>query len=260
MAHLDRGYPVAIVASIGLHGLILAMAIIGWTPERETPRVKTPRHVEATLLELDAGAPEPREDTARQQEAERQAEQQRQEQARQEQQRREEERRAEQRRQQEQRQKEQARKERQEAERRERERQEAERREREREEQRRRQREEAMARSMAEEEARRQAEEAAEVVGSFSDYIDNQVAANWSRPPSARRGMEVTLEIRLVPTGRVVGVTVVESSGNPAFDRSAEQAVLRVGQFDRLQGMDSTIFERNFRRFRLRFRPEDLRL
>lgn len=263
MIHTDRGYPVAILSSLGLHGLLVVVAVIGWSSGPSEPRTPTPRYIEATLLEMEPRAPEPREDTAQQEAAREAAEQQRQQQARQEQQRREEERRAEQRRQEEQRQQ-QARREaeerqqREEAERRERERQEAERRRQE--EMQRQQREEALARSMAEEDARRQAEAQAEVVGTYSDYIRNQIEANWSRPPSARRGMTVTLEIQLVPTGRVVGVTIAQSSGNEAVDRSAEQAVYRVGQFDRLQGMDSAIFERNFRRFRLQFQPADLRL
>ncbi len=113
---------------------------------------------------------------------------------------------------------------------------------------------------MAAEEERRRAEKAAEVVGTYTDYMRDQIEANWSRPPSARRGMQVVLEIQLVPTGRVVGVSVVKSSGNDAVDRSAEQAVHRVEQFDRLQEMDAAIFERNFRRVRLEFQPADLRL
>lgn len=111
----------------------------------------------------------------------------------------------------------------------------------------------------------REAEEIAAVtnreqVMSYSALIEQQVAANWSRPPSARRGMVVELRVSLVPTGRVVDVEVVSSSGDAAFDRSASQAVLKAEPFDRLQELSSQVFEDNFRTFRFRFSPDDLRL
>jgi hypothetical protein len=36
--------------------------------------------------------------------------------------------------------------------------------------------------------------------------------------------------------------------------------VYKVARFDDLQGMKGAMFEANFRRFRLMFKPEDLRL
>lgn len=88
--------------------------------------------------------------------------------------------------------------------------------------------------------------------------IKQEIAQNWSRPPSARRDMEAMLRVRLVPTGEVVEVSVAKSSGNSAFDRSA---VLAVEKADRFQvPNDSSQFERNFREFNVLFRPEDLRL
>lgn len=99
-----------------------------------------------------------------------------------------------------------------------------------------------------------------EQVMSYSALIEQKVAANWSRPPSARRGMVVELRVSLVPTGRVVDVEVVSSSGDAAFDRSASQAVLKAEPFERIQELPSQVFEDNFRTFRFRFSPDDLRL
>ena len=65
--------------------------------------------------------------------------------------------------------------------------------------------------------------------------------------------------IQLIPTGEVVSVTLASSSGNAAFDRSAVVAVEKAGQFPELQKLDSRLFEKNFRRLRLKFKPEDLR-
>ena len=104
------------------------------------------------------------------------------------------------------------------------------------------------------------AENDEQIAGAYSDIISQRVSGNWSRPPSARRNMEVELLIKLVPTGRVVGVTVAKSSGNAAFDRSAEQAVLKANSFPELKNIEPRVFEKYFRNFRMVFRPEDLRL
>ncbi len=123
-----------------------------------------------------------------------------------------------------------------------------------------RQLEQDLASALAEEEEFLVAENDAQLVSSYSAYIFDRVAGNWNRPPSARRGMEVELLIQLVPTGQVVSVMVVQSSGNAAFDRSAEQAVHKVGRFEKLKELPPRVFENDFRKLRLVFRPEDLRL
>ena len=86
-----------------------------------------------------------------------------------------------------------------------------------------------------------------------------RITQNWRRPPSARNGMEVLLIISLVPTGEVVGISVSSSSGSMAFDRSAIAAVERVARFPEVTVLSISDFERYFRRFPLRFKPEDLR-
>ena len=99
--------------------------------------------------------------------------------------------------------------------------------------------------------------------GSLTDtvaaVIRQAVIARWTRPPSARNGMVAVLEIALVPTGDVVGVSVIESSGNVAFDRSAINAVEKAARFPEVKELERATFERDFRRFQLIFRPEDLR-
>jgi TonB family protein len=70
--------------------------------------------------------------------------------------------------------------------------------------------------------------------------------------------MEALLKVFLVPTGEVVDVTLLTSSGNDSFDRSA---LLAVRKAERFQVPDAPKqFERNFREFEVLFRPEDLRL
>ena len=91
---------------------------------------------------------------------------------------------------------------------------------------------------------------------SYAAAIREAIVEAWSRPPSARLGMQARLRVDLVPSGDLLGVTILDSSGNPAFDRSAEQAVRKVGRFD--VPKESRLFEKSFRRFTLLFKPEDL--
>lgn len=113
---------------------------------------------------------------------------------------------------------------------------------------------------LAVEDASREAESEQVLVNSYIAKIMAQVESVWSRPPSARNGMQAVLVVNLIPTGEVVNVSVAETSGNAAFDTSAVNAVYKVERFDDLRGMSSAMFEANFRRFRLIFKPEDLRL
>jgi colicin import membrane protein len=91
---------------------------------------------------------------------------------------------------------------------------------------------------------------------SFRAGIYELVRKNWSRPPSARNGMSARLLVELIPTGEVISVTVIEGSGNSAFDQSAEQAVRQARRF--VVPNDNAKFERYFRRFYFLFQPEDL--
>lgn len=117
-----------------------------------------------------------------------------------------------------------------------------------------------LARAVAEEEgAAAAAATSSEMAASYAALIQQTVINYWSRPPSARNGMEVLLAIQLIPTGEVVSATVLQSSGNSAFDQSAINAVKKAGSFPELQNLPPGEFEQSFRRFRLLFRPEDLR-
>lgn len=99
-----------------------------------------------------------------------------------------------------------------------------------------------------------------QLVQSYQGLIQESVQRRWSRPPSARNGMHCVLLIQLIPTGEVVDVQIVKSSGDDAFDRSAMNAVKKASPFSELQALKgSADFERNFRRFQLDFIPEDLR-
>jgi colicin import membrane protein len=94
---------------------------------------------------------------------------------------------------------------------------------------------------------------------SYSMLIQQRIQQNWSRPPSARNDMEALLRIQMIPTGEIIDVSIVRSSGNAAYDRSAIQAVKKTRQISELRDMPSRVFEKDFRQFQLIFKPQDLR-
>ena len=99
-----------------------------------------------------------------------------------------------------------------------------------------------------------------QLVQSYEGAIKQAIERRWSRPPSARNGMSCTVLIQLIPTGEVVDVQILKSSGDEAFDRSAVNAVKKAGQFPELQVLKGgPVFEKHFRRFTLPFIAEDLR-
>lgn len=272
-----NGYPISILFAVLLHGSVLAALFYFQQANTEVLDVIRPPSVKANLV---GENPQVRNALVEQQQQQRRVEEQRAAQRRQEEQRQ-----AEARQQEEQRQAEAERRAEQERnalrERQNQERQQAEQRQAEaqrlREEQQRQQREEEQRKQAAEQAAQqeRQRQEQAlqaqrdaeasqisaqesEAVMSYTSVIHDLVQQQWSRPPSARNGMVVVLRITMLPTGDITDVQVVQSSGDFAFDRAAETAVLRVNRFTELQGMPYAVFDRNFRSFLLTFRPEDL--
>ena len=105
---------------------------------------------------------------------------------------------------------------------------------------------------------RQEVAEVSEKVSSYMAMIQRKIMENWSRPSTARNGMEAELEARLLPSGEITSVRIVKGSGSRAFDDSALLAVEKVRKFDLPE--DAGLYERKFKRIRLLFRPEDLRL
>jgi len=123
----------------------------------------------------------------------------------------------------------------------------------------RREREQALREEMQREaEAREQAARERRLAQTRSQYdaaIRDKVRRNWTRPAGTPDGLSCVVEVRLGPGGTVMEVNVVESSGNAAFDRSAETAVLRA---DPLPMPEEPELAAPYRRgVRFEFRPDD---
>ncbi|WP_275629113.1 cell envelope integrity protein TolA [Pseudomonas sp. 273] len=120
----------------------------------------------------------------------------------------------------------------------------------------------ALAELLSDDTQRQQAladEQGNEVAGNFDDLIRSRVSEGWSRPPSARNGMSVTVQISMLPDGTITNATVVRSSGDKAFDNSAVNAVRNVGRITEMQGLSPKDFN-PYRSFKMTFTPEDLTL
>lgn len=90
----------------------------------------------------------------------------------------------------------------------------------------------------------------------YQRLINDRVQQKWNRPLSARNGMVTVLRISVLPGGEVANVVTIQSSGNPAFDASAEEAVRRSSPLPVPD--DPTLFNQYFRTITFKFSPEDL--
>jgi colicin import membrane protein len=244
-------YSIAVVSSVVLHLIVVGALLISWQPKTEK-KVVQPQYIKAELVELAAkqkavvpSKTKPAVDRAakkREMEKRRIAEQRKAEQKRAEQQRIA-----------------QLKAEREAKEKAEQERIAREQKQRQDELERQRRRAER-AEKLRAQQALATAEADRESANSYLQVIQGRLSQHWSRPPSARRGMETIIELRLVPTGRIVGVMIVKSSGDLAFDRSVEQAAFKASPFTELQSMEPRVFEQYFRTVKVAFNPEDLRL
>lgn len=99
-----------------------------------------------------------------------------------------------------------------------------------------------------------------QVAGNLDDLIISLVSQEWRRPPSARKGMSVTVTIQMLPDGTITSASVSRSSGDVAFDNSAVAAVRNVGRIPEIQQLDRPTFDRMYRQRAMIFKPEDLSL
>jgi colicin import membrane protein len=112
---------------------------------------------------------------------------------------------------------------------------------------------------LAAEEAQREADaeraRAAREADAFKSKIFARVSRNWIVPPDVDRKLQCTVQVRLVPGGDVISVSVVSGSGNANFDRSVENAVYKSSPLP--VPTDTAAFEQ-LRELVLTFSPKDI--
>ncbi|MFO7602225.1 MAG: cell envelope integrity protein TolA [Gammaproteobacteria bacterium] len=87
--------------------------------------------------------------------------------------------------------------------------------------------EEELKRKLAEEQQQAAAQNQARqsTIERYKSLIRDEVKKHWQPPPGVSAGMVCELRVRLLPSGEVIRVELLKSSGNSAYDRSVEAAV-----------------------------------
>ena len=81
--------------------------------------------------------------------------------------------------------------------------------------------------------------------------IRDRIERNWVRPPGTASGLKCVVLVSQIPGGEVVKAEIRTSSGNIAFDRSVEEAVLRSSPLP--VPKDPSLFDRDIS---ITFEPE----
>lgn len=102
-------------------------------------------------------------------------------------------------------------------------------------------------------EARRQA--SLSEINKYRSLIKEEVTRHWNIPATAHDGLLCEVKVRLIPSGDVVEVQIVKSSGDAAFDRSVEQAVYRAAPLS-VPPVESGLFD-EFREVVFQFEPRN---
>ena len=109
---------------------------------------------------------------------------------------------------------------------------------------------------LAIQERTRTEQEAKTALNAFVDRISAKVERNW-RPRNVKNnsGLTATVMVKVSPTGEVISARVVKSSGNSAFDQSAETAVKRASP---LPFPTNTKYYQYINEFHFNFNPDDV--
>jgi colicin import membrane protein len=67
----------------------------------------------------------------------------------------------------------------------------------------------------------------ARLVGEFQDRIRSKILGYVNLPLNLAGNPEVIFKVRLLPNGEVLSVTLLRSSGQPAYDREMERVILK---------------------------------
>jgi colicin import membrane protein len=110
----------------------------------------------------------------------------------------------------------------------------------------------ALQASIAAEQALLEEQRVQSALGEYIGYIAEKVERNWLRPAGSPKGLRCKVNVKVIPGGDVASARVIESSGDPVFDRSAENAVLRAAP---LPMPKDPAIARHFRDFNFNFEP-----
>ena len=75
--------------------------------------------------------------------------------------------------------------------------------------------------------ASRRTSQLASIVAKYQEEIKAKVRSNTRLPESLRGNPQVKFQVKLLPTGEVLNIKIVQGSGNPALDDAVERAIYK---------------------------------
>ena len=92
-------------------------------------------------------------------------------------------------------------------------------------------------------------------IAMYAQRIISTIEDAWMKPRNIPENLVANLRLKIRPSGRIIGVDLIKSSGNIRFDNSALQAVRRVEVFNFFNSMPKTLFEKEFQVISISFNP-----
>jgi len=92
-------------------------------------------------------------------------------------------------------------------------------------------------------------------INKYSSLIINLIEAAWIKPKNIQNNLICDIKIKINSRGRIVDISLINSSGNIRFDNSALQAVRRVETFSFFNEITKKTYEDVFKNIVISFNP-----
>tara|TARA_B100001113_G_scaffold32481_1_gene23160 strand:- start:56 stop:688 length:633 start_codon:yes stop_codon:yes gene_type:complete len=92
-------------------------------------------------------------------------------------------------------------------------------------------------------------------ISMYAQQIISTIENAWIKPKNIPQGLIANLRLTIRPSGRILKVDLIKSSGNIRFDNSALQAVRRVETFKFFNSISKSLFEKEFQKISISFNP-----
>lgn len=91
-------------------------------------------------------------------------------------------------------------------------------------------------------------------IAKYKSLIKSYVENKWIYLDSYKKGLVCIIQIKLFPSGDVRDATIIQTSGDSAFDRSARVAAMKASPLP-VPKNDTDLFQREFKVVNLKFNP-----
>ena len=92
-------------------------------------------------------------------------------------------------------------------------------------------------------------------IAMYAQRIISTIEDAWMKPRNIPENLVANLRLKIRPSGRIIGIDLIKSSGNIRFDNSVLQAVRRVEAFNFFNSIPKTLFEKEFQVISISFNP-----